>query len=205
MWVRIYITLFLLVFFFFLVRYWLKQTQRKKAKKHSNRRQAFWHKLSRLVNPLLNSVGMEPIWVMPSSEDALQERLDTVLELTLSINETLRANPYIDAAKKTAIKRQVRQMPANVVALAWKLHRLHKLQKLLGTESSHSQELTRLAERLKTEVDSAQDSLQNISVSLMKLELADNQELTAQLLDELSHTNQRMQDLLKAREVVQGR
>jgi hypothetical protein len=198
---RIFLTLLATLAFVIMLTYWLQQTPTRPAHRHN-----FWrrgiHRSLRLFNPLLRRLGLTPLWLLPAGDSEMVHILDNIRALRLSIRQTVHANPYIDAAKAQALTLQVEHIPENVVALSWKLHRLQNLQDLIAADSVNAQDLETLRTRLRNEIQRAAQSLENISVSLIKLELADNEDVTAQLLDDLAQANQRMQDLLRAREQV---
>jgi hypothetical protein len=204
---RIVLTLLALLGFVTLLLYWLKQTTPATSQPQNcngGRRILRVLVLQPLLNPLLRRLGATPVWLLPCNQEEIQHIFTQVSALHANLKQTLPHNSYLDNAKVQALTRQVERIPENICALAWKLQRLQSLHNIVKPNSPNATELEHLSQHLKNEIRRGAESLENLSVSLLKLELANNEDISAQLLEDLAQANQRMHDLLRARDEVKG-
>lgn len=205
---RLFFSFLLALVFVFGVLYlftrWRKDAPARAATRNPWRN--FWRRavIKPVVNPVLRRLHLDPLWMLPNGQDYAEfHRIrGEVEQLSVSITGALRDNPYMERERKYELRRQIANVPENLSGLAWKLHRLHKLQRVIGADSAASAELAGLVDGLQQEIHGPVKVLETLSVSLLKLELAGNEDTSAQLLDDLAEANRRMRDLLKAREFV---
>lgn len=199
--------LFLLIFIGGVYLIFHSQPQSSSLHPFANGARRFWRKgfVDLFLNPLAKSLGFLPFCVLPKSqdEDLIRQWLAQSKELINQTKDTLRQNPVVSAAKKNELQQQMEQTLENLVNMSWKLWRLRRLQAALRDNPDGLQEVSKLAEKLLTEMENSLRALQSIPLSLLKLELAEADLTLETLLHTLRETNVRMQDLTEARQQVQ--
>lgn len=160
-----------------------------------------------VLNPLLKSLRLMPVCVLPKGPDyaRLSAWLAQGRELIRQTRDALKYNAQVPAAKRDELAQQLTNMPDNLVELAWKLARLRRLQAALDSSSADSQEVQDMADGVLAEMQSTLHVLQNIPVTLFKLELAADDRVIEALIRDLREANLRMRDVIEAHRQVQHR
>jgi hypothetical protein len=156
---------------------------------------------SLLFNPIRRSMGIRPLRVIPrlSEEDrpsiAMLERTDRLLR---GVRASLRRSP-INAARRASIERQAREVPDNLVKGLWTLARLRHTQDSIDPRfdpgDQNRQEIEVIRQRLLAEMTRSVETLSNIPVSLIKIEMARSDGSVDKVLSELDDSNKRLIDL----------
>ena len=127
---------------------------------------------------------------------------DQACRLLSEINEALRHNQRIHSDSKSSLKAQANQTTAYVMASLGKVARIRKHKAVLNSE--RQSEITKLENRLLTEVGRSLDVLEDALVSLTILDVARGDVTIDRLLDNLQESNARLKDIADAHEEVRN-
>ena len=154
-----------------------------------------------LFNPLRRSLGIRPLRVIPyidalhRDEVKLLERAD---HLTQEIDSALKQSSLSDI-RKADCERQACAIPDNIVNSLWALSRLRRLERLIDKRSDpdgqQRQAIAELESNLRLEMERSVEMLSSITVSLLQVELARNDDRISRLVHDLDETNKRLIDL----------
>lgn len=187
-----------------LIYYLIRQANHSASQARGGRlREWTWRGLLRpLVNPLLQRLGLNPLWLAPSNGPEIghiRALLNQTASLLSALREALRNSHQLPAEQSRAMAQQALESCDNMVDLSWSLHRIRRLQVILPAASADShKELDSMAQHLLSEMEGAVKLLEQMPVSVLRLELEGGEDDSAQLLDDLQESNQRMRDLIRA-------
>lgn len=164
----------------------------------SSLREWYWRFVQRnLFNQVRRYFGLRPRWILPA-EDNTQAQFQRLHNLLDALAEALHHNPHLNREQQQQIWQQALDSGHSMTELAWLLHRTYKLQGALSKNSASHQELHALQQQIRTEMQDALKVLEQMPISLLKLELAREEAHSAALLAALIEANQKMRDLLWA-------
>jgi len=112
--------------------------------------------------------------------------------------------------RKADLTRETRDLYDNITKGVWKLKRVRRIRELAmkGSASANSAGIAREASdmesRLLDELNRSLDALLAVPASLMKLEMAADDQVIDRLITNLDEANLRMKDLADAYEEVHG-
>lgn len=123
-----------------------------------------------------------------------------VRRLAEEVADLLKTSP-ISAQQKADLREQTRQVPENTLRAVSKLQRLHRLKDIARRHADEDYaartvcEIEELEAGLQAQLKHMRRTLLDISVALMRVDLARDDYSLDRLMRELSATNQRLNDL----------
>lgn len=135
--------------------------------------------------------------------------VDDARRLVNEIKETLKGSP-LSAEQRNAVLGQVKDVPDNVVKAVQKLHRLRRLKKIAkrSEDATNSGEVLReikeMERNIEEELRRTHETLLAVPVSLMKVDTARGNRNLDRIIEELSETNLRLNDLATSHEEVRA-
>jgi hypothetical protein len=123
-----------------------------------------------------------------------------VRRLAEEVADLLKTSP-ISAQQKADLREQTRRVPENTLRAVSKLQRLHRLKDIARRHSDEDyaarivREIEELEAGLQAQLKHMRRTLLDISVALMRVDLARDDYSLDRLMRELSATNQRLNDL----------
>lgn len=154
------------------------------------------------LNPLLKSLGVPPLWLIPPGASPDNRIIPHVCDLYKELQRTAGNSHFLTPLEKKRLLRQAAEAGDNIVELSWIVARIRRLHNLLGENAPARRETSRMYEDMGKEIEVAVQALENLPVSLLKLELAGEESNSENLLSELQEANLRMRDLAKAHQLI---
>jgi len=134
----------------------------------------------------------------PPSRMAESQYADDARRLVREIKETLKTCP-IAYEQKTELLRQVRDIPAGVVRALHRLQRLRRIRKIARRSADVAaavlDDIARMERQIVDELRRTHETLLEVPVALMKVDVARGERNLDRIIAALSETNQRLNDL----------
>jgi hypothetical protein len=164
---------------------------------HDRNENGMWKPILSIINPLRQHFNKPPIWAIPYQWEGGQQ-ITRANNLYMEVLNALSHTP-ISVEKQLAFKRQAYLVPYNIVKALWRESRLMHLLASIEhetTQAGRSQnEIEKMIENLKNEINRSLDTITTVSVSLMRVELSMSELEIDRLLRELGASNSRLMEL----------
>ena len=166
-----------------------------------------WH--ARYLTSARRLIGKPPILLVPESQVSSDEKkfVKRAAKLSGEVSSALRQSP-IPPDQKALLLQQAGEAPANIAGALWRLARLRRIRKSADTKTKQGRatvdDIKSLEDDLLAEMAHSLDVLAAVPVSLVKVELARTDRSTERLLENLSESNQKLQDMTAAYREMNG-
>jgi len=163
----------------------------------------------KLLNPLRRAFTKPPLLQVPSVRVTYDERqmVKQAAKLTTAIATALKANPSVGASS-TQILQQANDVPANMAKALWRLDRLRRVKRTveerLQDGLTNQTDMVAMERQIVAEMQRALVALEQIPISLMKVEIQQTDRPMERLLAELDETNQHLRDIDAAHTDLRG-
>ena len=154
----------------------------------------------KMLNPLRRAFTKPPLLQVPSVRVTYDERqmVKQASKLTTAIAAALKANPSI-GADSARILEQANEVPANMATALWRLCRLRSIKRTVDARLqdglTNQTDMVALDQQIIAEMQRSLASLEQLPVSLMKMEIQQTDRPVQRLLAELNETNQHLRDI----------
>jgi len=147
-----------------------------------------------ITNGIRRVSGKLPVLVLPKSKIKSDER-DLARHMNVvivEIREALSKSP-VSSEKKVVLRREMSQVPANITAAMWRLHRLRRLQDL-PYDQTNLTEMQAIESSTLALIRASVEALMAMPVSLMQIETARADSSADRRIAEVREINQRLRE-----------
>lgn len=154
----------------------------------------------KLLNPLRRAFTKPPLLQVPHVRVTYDERqmVKQAVKLTTAIATALKDNKTI-GADSAAIQQKADEVPANMAKALWQLDRLRRMKRTvderLQAPATNQPDIVAMDRQIVSELQRSLDSLSQVPVNMMKVELQQASRPAERLLADLNETNQHLRDI----------
>jgi hypothetical protein len=154
----------------------------------------------KMLNPLRRAFTKPPLLQVPSVRVTYEERqmVKQAVKLTIAIAAALKNNPTI-GADGALIQQRADEVPANMANALWRLDRLRRVKRTMEERLqdglTNQTDVVAMDRQIIAEMQRSLDSLAQLPVNMMKVELQQATRPAERLLAELNETNQHLRDI----------
>lgn len=155
-----------------------------------------------VINFFRVRVGKLPLWLIPSKLTEREER-DLLYKANLLFYEIKQATKrcLLSNDVKNSILFQCALIPMNIANSLWKLSNLRRLAAVtdgMGSAQEHEEENELLQIEIYQEMESLVGKLSELSLSLIKSEITNNNKAIQDILSGLNNSNDKLQNIISS-------
>jgi|GEM_PF-3784497 len=149
-------------------------------------------------NPVLVDVMKSIKPATDNTDEQVRQAVQAVNQLT----PLLKSNPTLNVHQKSRISEELNKVVANMKRVSGQIQQINTLKK--ASSGTHLNQLNQLEFSLQARLEQSLETIQSLSLNLVKLEVNSGSTKTERLLDNLGEINREMEDVSEVQRAIKN-